>query len=65
MTGKVKWFNADKGYGFICGDDGKEIFVHYTSIIQDGYRSLDNGQEVEYEVVIGEKGPQAANVVKK
>ncbi|MBQ1288671.1 MAG: cold shock domain-containing protein [Erysipelotrichaceae bacterium] len=65
MTGKVKWFNADKGYGFICGDDGKEIFVHYTSIIQDGYRSLDDGQEVEYEVVIGEKGPQAANVVKK
>ncbi len=65
MTGKVKWFDADKGYGFICGDDGKEIFVHYTSIIQDGYRSLDNGQEVEYEVVIGEKGPQAANVVKK
>ena len=65
MTGKVKWFNADKGYGFICGDDGKEIFVHYTSIMQDGYRSLDDGQEVEYEVVIGEKGPQAANVVKK
>ena len=65
MTGKVKWFNADKGYGFICGDDGKEIFVHCTSIIQDGYRSLDDGQEVEYEVVIGEKGPQAANVVKK
>ena len=65
MTGKVKWFNADKGYGFICGDDGKESFVHYTSIIQDGYRSLDDGQEVEYEVVIGEKGPQAANVVKK
>ncbi|MDO5438947.1 MAG: cold-shock protein [Erysipelotrichaceae bacterium] len=65
MTGKVKWFNADKGYGFICGDDGNEIFVHYSAIVQDGYKMLENDQLVEYDVVVGEKGPQAANVVKK
>ncbi|MBQ6367435.1 MAG: cold-shock protein [Erysipelotrichaceae bacterium] len=65
MTGKVKWFSADKGYGFICGDDGKEIFVHYSAIVQDGYKTLENDQLVEYDVVVGEKGPQAANVVKK
>ncbi len=65
MTGKVKWFNADKGYGFICGDDGNEIFVHYSAIVQDGYKMLEDDQLVEYDVVVGEKGPQAANVVKK
>ncbi|MBR2551553.1 MAG: cold-shock protein [Erysipelotrichaceae bacterium] len=65
MTGKVKWFSADKGYGFICGDDGTEIFVHYSAIVQDGYKTLENDQLVEYDVVVGEKGPQAANVVKK
>ena len=65
MTGKVKWFNAAKGYGFITGDDGNEVFVHFSSILSDGYKSLDDGQDVEYEVNDGEKGPQAINVVKK
>ena len=65
MTGKVKWFNAGKGYGFICGDDGNEIFVHYSAIVQDGYKTLEDDQLVEYDVVVGEKGPQAVNVVKK
>ena len=64
MTGKVKWFNADKGYGFITGDDGKEVFVHFTAINQEGYKSLDDGQAVEYDVNEGAKGPQAVNVTK-
>ena len=64
MTGKVKWFNAAKGYGFITGDDGKEVFVHFSAIQVDGYKTLDEGQAVEYEVNHGEKGPQAANVRK-
>ncbi|MBQ6492645.1 MAG: cold-shock protein [Erysipelotrichaceae bacterium] len=64
MTGKVKWFNAAKGYGFITGDDGKEVFVHFSAIQVDGYKTLDEGQAVEYEVNDGEKGPQAANVRK-
>lgn len=65
MTGKVKWFNAAKGYGFITGDDGKEVFVHFSAIVADGYKTLDEGQEVEYEVNDGDKGPQAVNVTKK
>ena len=64
MTGKVKWFNAAKGYGFITGDDGKEVFVHFSAIQVDGYKTLDEGQAVEYEVNDGEKGPQAVNVTK-
>ena len=64
MTGKVKWFNAAKGYGFITGDDGKEVFVHFSSIQAEGYKTLDEGQAVEYEVNDGEKGPQAVNVKK-
>lgn len=64
MTGKVKWFNASKGYGFITGDDGKEVFVHFSAIQVDGYKTLDEGQAVEYEVNNGEKGPQAVNVKK-
>ena len=64
MTGKVKWFNAAKGYGFITGDDGKEVFVHFSSIQSDGYKTLDEGQAVEYEVNDGDKGPQAVNVKK-
>ena len=64
MTGKVKWFNAAKGYGFITGDDGKEVFVHFSAIQVDGYKTLDEGQAVEYEVNNGEKGPQAVNVKK-
>ena len=64
MTGKVKWFNAAKGYGFITGDDGKEVFVHFSAIQADGYKTLDEGQAVEYDVNDGDKGPQAANVRK-
>ena len=64
MTGKVKWFNAAKGYGFITGDDGNEVFVHFSSIVADGYKTLDDGQAVSYEVADGEKGPQAVNVQK-
>ena len=64
MTGKVKWFNAAKGYGFITGDDGKEVFVHFSAIQADGYKTLDEGQAVEYEVNDGDKGPQAVNVKK-
>src|SRR5918911_1502489 len=62
-TGTVKWFNADKGYGFITPDEGgKDLFVHHSSIVGTGYRSLDEGAKVEYEAQQGEKGPQAANV---
>ena len=64
MTGKVKWFNAAKGYGFITGDDGKEVFVHFSAILVDGFKTLDEGQAVEYDVNDGPKGPQAANVKK-
>ena len=64
MTGKVKWFNAAKGYGFITGEDGTEVFVHFSSIVADGYKTLEDGQAVSYEVADGEKGPQAVNVVK-
>lgn len=64
MTGKVKWFNGAKGYGFITGDDGTEVFVHFSSIVCDGYKTLEDGQAVNYEVTDGEKGPQAVNVTK-
>ena len=64
MQGKVKWFNAEKGYGFIEGQDGKDVFVHFSAIVQDGLKSLEEGQEVEFDVVEGARGPQAANVVK-
>jgi cold shock protein len=65
VTGKVKWFNNSKGYGFIGREDGADVFVHYTAITGDGYRSLQEGDEVEFEIVEGQKGPQAANVIKK
>lgn len=61
-TGTVKWFNAQKGYGFIQRAEGKDVFVHYSAIKADGYRSLEEGQQVEFEVVVGDKGPQAQNV---
>ena len=64
LTGKVKWFNDAKGYGFIERGDGDDVFVHYTAIQGTGFRSLSEGQEVEFEVVDGPKGKQAANVVK-
>ena len=60
--GTVKWFNADKGYGFIAVDGGKDVFVHYSAIMMDGYRALEQGQRVEFEITQGEKGPQAESV---
>ena len=64
MTGKVKWFNAEKGYGFIESEDGTDVFVHFSAINAEGYKTLDEGMTVEFEVVEGAKGPQAANVTK-
>jgi CspA family cold shock protein len=61
-TGRVKWFNNSKGYGFIESEGGKDVFVHYSAIQGQGYRSLEEGQAVEFEVQQGQKGPQAANV---
>ena len=63
-TGKVKWFNAEKGYGFITSDEGKDIFVHYSSIQSDGFRTLEEGQAVSYDLTEGARGMQAANVEK-
>ncbi len=64
MQGKVKWFNAEKGFGFIERDGGDDVFVHFSAIQHDGYKSLEEGQKVEFEIVEGARGPQAANVVK-
>ena len=61
-VGTVKWFNADKGYGFIAPESGEDVFVHFSAIQATGYRSLDEGQVVEFEITQGQKGPQAANV---
>jgi CspA family cold shock protein len=63
-TGRVKWFNNAKGYGFIGRDAGADVFVHYSAISSEGYRSLQEGDAVEFEIVQGQKGPQAANVTK-
>ncbi len=62
--GKVKWFNDAKGFGFIEQDGGSDVFVHYSAIQMDGFKTLKQGQDVEFEVKDGEKGPQAANVMK-
>jgi len=64
MTGKVKWFNAAKGFGFIETEDGQDVFVHFSAIEMDGYKTLDEGMEVRFEVTDGEKGPQASNVTR-
>jgi CspA family cold shock protein len=62
--GTVKWFNPDKGYGFIRQENGEDVFVHYSSISGDGFKSLEEGQRVEFEIAPGRKGPQATNVTK-
>jgi CspA family cold shock protein len=62
-TGTVKWFSNEKGYGFIARDSGEDVFVHFSAIAADGYKTLTEGQKVEFEVVQGPKGAQAANVV--
>ena len=62
--GTVKWFNNQMGYGFISDSEGNDVFVHYSGINSDGFKSLDEGQEVEYDVIQGQKGPQAVNVTK-
>lgn len=64
MKGTVKWFNNAKGYGFIGREDGPDVFVHYSAIQAEGYKSLQEGDEVEFEIIQGEKGPQADRVMK-
>ena len=64
ITGKVKWFNNAKGYGFIEREAGSDVFVHFSAIQGDGFRTLEEGQDVEFEIVDGPKGPQAGNVTK-
>ena len=63
-VGKVKWFSAEKGYGFIARESGDDVFVHFSAIQSDGYKTLDEGQEVSFDIIEGERGPQAANVKK-
>lgn len=64
MLGKVKWFNQEKGFGFIEREEGDDVFVHFSAIQEEGFKSLTEGQEVEFDIVEGARGPQAANVVK-
>ncbi|WP_349408624.1 cold-shock protein CspD [Pseudalkalibacillus sp. SCS-8] len=64
MQGKVKWFNAEKGFGFIEVEGQDDVFVHYSAIQSDGFKTLEEGQDVEFEVVEGNRGPQASNVTK-
>ncbi|MBN6885711.1 cold shock protein [Cytobacillus horneckiae] len=63
-NGKVKWFNAEKGFGFIESAEGQDVFVHFSAIQTDGFKTLEEGQDVTFEIVEGNRGPQAANVVK-
>jgi len=62
MNGTVKWFNAEKGFGFITGEDGKDVFAHFSQINSDGFKTLEEGQNVTFKVVEGAKGPQAENI---
>lgn len=62
MKGQVKWFDSKKGYGFITGENGREVFVHFSGIAKEGFKSLDEGQKVEFEIADGAKGEQAVNV---
>lgn len=64
VRGRVKWFSDAKGYGFISQEDGPDVFVHHSNIVSEGFRTLEEDQEVEFEIVEGKKGPQAQNVVK-
>ena len=64
MLGKVKWFSAEKGYGFIEREDGSDVFVHFSASQDEGFKSLSEGQNVTFDIVDGNRGPQAANVVK-
>ena len=64
LSGNVKWFDNKKGYGFIEQEEGDDVFVHYSAIEEEGFKSLEEGQEVEFEIVEGERGPQAENVTK-
>ncbi|GAA5422832.1 cold-shock protein [Tetragenococcus halophilus] len=63
-TGTVKWFNAEKGYGFITGEDGNDVFVHFSAIQEEGFKTLEEGQTVNFDIEEGQRGPQATNVVK-
>ncbi|NLY45739.1 MAG: cold-shock protein [Tissierella sp.] len=63
MNGTVKWFNAEKGFGFITTEEGNDVFAHFSQIQKDGFKSLEEGQEVEFDVVEGQKGLQAENIV--
>ena len=65
MNGTVKWFNAEKGFGFITGEDGKDVFAHFSQIQRDGFKTLEEGQSVEFDVVNGQKGLQAENITVK
>lgn len=64
MTGKVKWFNAEKGFGFIEREDGDDVFVHFSAIQTEGFKTLEEGEEVQFEIVEGNRGPQASDVTR-
>ena len=64
QKGTVKWFSSQKGYGFICDEEGNDIFVHFSGLNMEGYKTIDEGSEVEFEVIDGPKGPQAVNVTR-
>lgn len=65
MTGKVKWFSSQKGYGFITDEEGKDVFVHFSGVKMDGFKTLREGQDVSFEIKEGDRGPQAVDVVTK